>query len=312
MPAGSSRVPVELRRRALGLARADYADMYAEMPGLDRTFAASEAMEAAVASSAGFGAEYQAGLRARMREPWMHFAPGPAKSDIYGIFPPVGGAAPYFVMTYQPSYRRARALAGGLALMKAFADIPRDAAPDTRDDPGIYSNAVIYVGDLLFDDYHAGRASGGRERAAYLLADLDLLWAHYFRWAIVSDFEARVQELVARGEAPSGAGVSRLYLGLLREYYGPGVAVDDAFAGEWMTFPVSFLSYEGQFWPPAMAAACAIVERKLAFDRALGRGEVDLSYQIFMGLGVDMASPDPYEAVIRRMNARMDELERLL
>ncbi len=333
MPAGSARRVidatranvatlrryVELRRRVFGFDRSSFTDLFVNPPGLDRTYTVAEAVELSVAAAAPLGADYQKRLRDYTTRPWMHLAPSPAKSGTYAIFPSAGGMPPYFIMSYNGSYRSARAFAGGLVVLKAFADIPRDRASDTRDDPGIYSNGVIYAGDLMFDDLMASRATDRRERLAALLYDLDLVWSHFFRWAVVSDFEARVQELVARGDTPTGARVSRLYLEVLREYYGPNVLVDDALAAEWMTLSVPFLSYEDQFWPPALAAGCLIVERVRAgdskvraFDQLLGRGDLDLTYQLLERIGIDMNSSEPYDAVMRRMNARMDEVERLL
>ena len=104
------------------------------------------------------------------------------------------------------------------------------------------------------------------------------------------------------------------------EQHGPHLPLGvDFYGAEWMTFPVPFLSYEHLFWPPAMAAACTVVERLKAGDararrvaQLFGRGDLDLSYQMLREIGVDMASPEPYEAVVRRMDALNRELEDLL
>lgn len=51
--------------------------------------------------------------------------------------------------------------------------------------------------------------------------------------------------------------------------------------------------------------------RKATYQ-VVGRGDSDLSYDLLLQAGIDMAKPEPYEALIRRMNMLMDELERLL
>jgi oligoendopeptidase F len=333
MPRGSHRVMidvarrnlptlrryVDLRRRALGLDRFAYGDFFVTPPGIARSFTIDEAMEIAVAASAPLGAEYQARLRARLKERWMHLPPLPEKRDTFAVFPPVGGIAPYFILTYQPTFRLSRTFAGGATIMMTFADLPRDRMPDTRDDPPAYGNGVIYVGNMLHDDYLARSAKDRRERIAYLVHQLDLIWQQYFRWVLVSELDAAVQAMIANGATPTGSQVSKMYLDLLRQYYGDAVDVDDSFAREWMTFSVPFLSYEHQFWPPAMAGACAIFERlqkgdatARRFDQVQGRGELDLSYHLFKQIGVDMATPAPYEAVIRRMERLESELAREL
>lgn len=314
---------VELRRRVLGLDRFTYSDLYAPPPASNRQFTVAEDIEIIVAASAPLGAEYQARLRKRLAKPWMHLPPQPEKRNMYGIFPPVGGANPYTIMNYTGNYDSSTRFAGAATLMMAFADIPRDRAPETRDDPGIYSNGVLYVGNILHDDYLKDQATDRPERIAYLSHALQKLWREYFRWTIVAELEAGVQDLVMKGEPPTGAQVSQMYLDLLRQYYGQdkGIAtVDDVFAAEWMIFRVPFLSYEQDFWPPAMAAACLLVEKLRAGDanarkgmhQVLGRGDLDLTYPLLLEAGIDMTTPEPYQAVIRRMNTLMDELEGLL
>jgi oligoendopeptidase F len=310
---------VDLRRRALGLERFSYADFFATPQGIRRTFTIDDAREIAVSASAPLGAEYQARLRARLKERWFHLPPLPEKRDTFAVFPPVGGIAPYFMMTYQPTFRQSRVFTGGATIMMTFADIPRDRMPDTRDDPPIYGNGLIYVGNMLHDDYLTKSATDRKERVAYLVHQLDLIWQQYFRWVLVAELDVAVQSMIANGATPTGAQVTKMYLDLLRQYYGSAVDIDEAFGGEWMTFSVPFLSYEHQFWPPAMAAACTIFERlqrgdatARKFDQVQGRGDLDLSYQLLKQIDVDMATPAPYEAVIRRMERLEADLAREL
>ena len=113
-----------------------------------------------------------------------------------------------------------------------------------------------------------------------------------------------------------------MYLDLLRQYYGPAdrLAIGENCSAEWMVESVPFVSYEHQFWPPAMAAACLLVEKlqdgdpvaRKAMDEALGRGDLDLSYQLLKPVGIDLATAEPYQAAIRRMNFLLDELATLL
>ena len=49
-----------------------------------------------------------------------------------------------------------------------------------------------------------------------------------------------------------------------------------------------------------------------AYKDLLRAGGSDYPYQLLVDAGVDLASPDPYLAVVRQMNAVMDEMEALL
>jgi oligoendopeptidase F len=318
---GTLRRHVDLRRRVLGIEHISYGDLRATVP-LNRQFTVRDAIENAVNGLAPMGKDYERRLRDRLGQRLMHLPPLPQKRFTFAVFPPVGGANPYILMSFRGNYRSSRALAGGMALMMAFTDIPREHALDTRDDPGIYSNAVIYTGNLLHDEYAKKSTDNREQRIGIISSTLDLIWSNFFEWIIFSELDVNVQDLMAKGEPPSGARISQMYLDLLREYYGPAdrLAIDENFSAEWMVESVPFASYEHQFWPPAMAAACLLTEKlqagdvgaRKAMDEALGRGDLDLSYQLLSPAGIDMTTPEPYQAAIRRMNFLLDELATLL
>ena len=48
------------------------------------------------------------------------------------------------------------------------------------------------------------------------------------------------------------------------------------------------------------------------FRNLLRAGGSDYPYNILRNAGVDLATPEPYQAVVNRMNAIMDEMEKLL
>ncbi len=313
---------LRLRQRALGLARLTYADLRVPPPW-PRRFTVPESMEIAITAAAPLGVEYQTHLRDRLAKPWMHLPPLPEKQTLYGIFPPVGGAAPYTIMSYGGSYTNSRALVGAAFLMMCFADIPTDRMPDNRYDPGIYTNALLNAGYILHDDYLKARAVERQERIAILLHALDRIRGQFFDWTLAAEFEAAVEQLVRDGQPPSGSELSRMYLARLRQYFGhnEGVAeIDEVFGAAWITNDVSFAGSEHLLWPPSMAAACWLVERLRAgddkarrgFHQVLGRGELDLTYTLFRQVGLDLAAPTAYEALARRMNALLDELENAL
>jgi oligoendopeptidase F len=333
MPEGShhtmievARANVELlqrymkaRNRSIGLDRVSYADLGLDPPGIDRRFPIADAMKIAVESSAPFGPAYQQRLRQLLQQKWMHLPPWPEKAQSFGIYPPVGGIAPYFVMSYRPDYHSSKDFAGGVTLMMSDADIPRDSVPENWDDSGIYANGVIYVGEMLHDDYRAAHAANRQEKIAFLVNALDFDLAQYFQYVVWAELDEKVQQLIIEGKPPAGVQVSQIYLDLLRQYYGHDrpQAVEDVFSTEWMTNIYPFNSYEYQFWPPGLAMAAQVVEEMLAggdsgrrvIDELLGRSDYDRTYPMLKEVGIDITKPEPYQALIRRMNRQLDELE---
>ncbi|MCI0415439.1 hypothetical protein L0222_21920 [bacterium] len=313
---------IQLCRRALDLDRVNYSDIRNLPPGKQR-FTVRESMEIIIEASAPLGTEFQNRMRERLLKPWLHLPPLPEKRGIYAIFPPVGGIPPFTIMSYRGDQRSSRQLAGAVMFMMYSADIPKDRFPETRYDPPIYGNGLIYLGNILYYDYLKDLAGNRKDRIELLLQQLDRITNQFFHWNASAEFESKIQDMIRNGEPPTGPEISKMYLDILRRYYGHhqgGAAVDEIFAADWIIAEVSFSSYEHLFWPPAMAAACLLMEKLKAGDpnarkatyQVVGRGDSDLSYDLLLQAGIDMAKPEPYEALIRRMNMLMDELERLL
>ncbi len=256
MPEGSHHTMIEVarsniallrrymkaRNRSVGLDRISYADLGLDPPKIDRRFPIADAMKIAVESSALFGPAYQQRLRQLLQQEWMHLPPWPEKAQSFGIYPPVGGMAPYFVMSYRRDYHSSKDFAGGVMLMMSDADIPRDQVPENWDDAGIYANGVIYVGEMLHDDYLAAHAANRQEKIAFLVNALDFDLAQYFQYVVWAELDEKVQQLIIEGKTPTGAQISQIYLDLLRQYYGHDQpqAVEDVFSTEWTTIIYPF------------------------------------------------------------------------
>jgi oligoendopeptidase F len=143
MPPGTHRVMIdvarknlatahryfELRARALNRERVSYADFYDPIPGVSRSFSISDTMNIAVAASAPLGPEYQQRLRQRFQARWMHLPSWPNKRVSGEVYPPVGGANPYFIMGYLPTLPKSRAFAGCVTLMMSDAENPTRSRP---------------------------------------------------------------------------------------------------------------------------------------------------------------------------------------
>lgn len=343
MPAGSSSRVIEtarrnlpllhrylqVRARALGFPKASYAQVYVPAPdpstgagaGAGGAFDAETAVRLAREVAAPLGKPFRDRVDEAIRGGWMHLPAWPSKRGVFEVFPVIrdtGMAHPYMLTSFHPTYRGARQVTGALFDLVKDADVPADRYPDWRDDPPIYGNGIIYVGDMLFDDLVRGRADGRADKLACAVHALDLLRSNFFDTAAIMELDARVQKLVAEGKPPAGAEVSRIYLSILRDYAG-GAEVDDAFGAEWMTYGTTFFSYEHGFWAGAIAAAAEIVEKirkgdpagVQAVDGVFCRGDSDRSYYVLKQAGIDMATPAPYEALMRRFRALLEEIEAL-
>jgi oligoendopeptidase F len=109
----------------------------------------------------------------------------------------------------------------------------------------------------------------------------------------------------------------------LRDYYqseGLGLTVPEEFSAAWMLDRLPFYSFEDVNFPLAMASACVLLERlrtdpqaaRHAFFGVQGRTGTDLSYELLTVLDIDLATPAPFEAAMRRMRSLIAELDQVL
>jgi oligoendopeptidase F len=232
----------------------------------------------------------------------------------------VGGGRPYGVMSYRNTVGDARTLAALAAITMFYSELPVTNVPERREeDFPIYGNTVWFAGSLLQVDYMLTNAHTGKERIALLAEDLRRLWNLFFLGAVDADFEERVGALVDKGRPPSGAQMSRIYLETLRDYYRgeDGAALPtDGDGEEWMTLSNEYYGPVFAEWSFAMAAAASIVERIAAHDPQTMKAWTApmwppgsyTSYDLLRDVGADPVSLDTYQAVIRRMDRDMDQL----
>jgi oligoendopeptidase F len=198
------------------------------------------------------------------------------------------------------------------------ATMPANRPTDQREDPGVYGNAILRAGRMLHNDYMVAHASTSQARTAYLIFGLDAL-ATTFEDALRAEFAWEAERRIAAGVTPTGDELSSRYGALLREYYGgeDGYRVPGYAQLAWMSEPYLFYGYINQHFPPATAAASLLIERlrkgdapaRRAFDGVRGRLDSDFSYDLLAACNIDLASAAPYQALFRRMDHLMTELE---
>jgi len=126
-----------------------------------------------------------------------------------------------------------------------------------------------------------------------------------------------------KGESLTGDRLNALYLDITRKYYGhdKGVCtVDDEVKAEWVLIPHFYSNYYVYQYATAMAAASSLSEKVLAGDEEakrkymafLASGGSDYPIQLLNKASVDMASAEPFQLAMRKMNRVIDQMEEFL
>ncbi len=138
-----------------------------------------------------------------------------------------------------------------------------------------------------------------------------------------AEFELAIHEAAERNEPLTGAVLTQMYADLLKKYHGhdEGVLlIEEPYTMEWAYIPHFYYDFYVFQYATSISGAAWFAEKFLAGDESardalitvLKKGGSDHAYQILKDAGLDMATPEPYQALVRRMEDVMDRIEVIL
>lgn len=304
-----------------GLERPTYTDLFVAVHPPTSRYPIQEALEAVAAAALPLGEDYVRLLRRRFDERWMHLPPAPHKGGTVGVFWHVGGGHPHAVMNYGEDYASARTLTGASILMMGYGSVPAGSFPDRREeDFPVFSNALWLLGPLMLDRKVLEEDLSPAQRAGILSAQLTWVIQSYVRNSLIAELESRIAGRTSEDQPLAGSDVSKLYLSLVREYFGEAVTVPDEIQNEWITHRTLFYGPHYASFAAAAAVAVALDEAIAAGDPqamaavrdGIGRSRTHLSGEVLHQAGIDLSNPATHAAVIGRIDALTEELTRLI
>jgi len=311
-----------LRNKMLGLKDAGYSDINVPLAKPPRSYTVAEAESLTLDALKPLGEDYEKHLAAGFAGGWMHAVPQRGKRS--GAY--MNGAAydvhPYLLMSFNNDYNSVSTLAHewGHAMHTVYAN---HQPYETSDYAIFVAEIPSTANEMLLADYVVAHAQTKEEKIFALSQELEQLRGTFFRQAMFAEFELKAHEAVEKGEPLTGERLSAIYLDLLRRYHGDKegvVKIDDLYGIEWAYIPHFYADFYVFQYSTCLAAASYFAEGIEKGDTAmrdryfkmLSAGASDDPYQIVKAAGPDLASPEPYRALVRRMNSAVDQLEALL
>ena len=313
---------LELRGKVLGLDDLNYHDIYVDLVQPTRDFTIEETVRINDEAVKPLGEEYAAKHAEAAAKRWMHVYPQPGKRS--GAY--MSGFAydvhPYILLNHQDDFSSVSTYAHewGHAMHQILAN---ENQPWHLANFSIFTTeAAAIANELLIQDYMLKAAETDEERLFYLGFALERIRGTFFRQTMFSEFEGEIYAANERGEPLSGERITQIYADIVRRYHGhdKGVMeVPDLYTHEWMFVPHFYFNFYVFQYATSIAGAAYFVEQITADreDTTMQKTYLDFlkaggsahPYELFQQAGLDMASPEPYEALIRRMNSLMDEFE---
>ncbi|MGL6224944.1 MAG: oligoendopeptidase F [Steroidobacteraceae bacterium] len=320
---------LKLRQKIMGLPQLGYEDLYAPIvQRVDLEWTPEQAMQMTLDSFAPLGKDYVEALRKGYADRWVDFMPNTGKSP--GAYSTtVYGLHPYQLTNFNGAWSDVSTLAheSGHSMHSYLSNAKQPYATAN------YSLFVAEVASTLNENllfHHVlDQTKDDRTRLFLLSSYLDSMRTTLFRQTLFAEFEMKMHEAVERGEPLTGESLNKLYLELLRRYYGHDqgvVNVDERYQAEWAFIPHfyrPFYVYQyatsmigGMQLADGMIGKAAVKSGKAAANRAaylrlMEAGSSKYPIDLLQDAGVDMTTSRPFDAAMREMNAIMDEIERI-
>lgn len=315
---------IELRKRALQLERVHSYDLYVPLvsPSIANKmkFPIEKAQTLILEGLKPLGNEYVKQVQYAFHHRWLDVYPRPKKYT-GGYNTGAYDTHPFVLLNYDQSLDEVLTIAHeiGHAMNSVFTN---------KTQPYHYSGQSIFTAEVastanewLMMDYLLKQAKTDEEKLYLLNQQIDQIRGALYTQVMYSEFEQAIHEKVRNGESLTAEELNKMWLRLLKKYYGPAYAVDSETALGWLRIPHFYDAFYVYKYATSLAASFELV-KQIKEDRSgtatkrylqfLSSGTSDDPIPLLKKAGVDMMSPKPLNNLLTYFDSLVDEMEQLL
>lgn len=312
----------DIRRRALGLKKFSYYDMWAPIEKKKVNIPYNKAVDLICEGLAPLGKEYVDTVRrACTTDRWVDVYPNQGKG--HGAFSSGAyGTHPFIMMSYTDEMVSMSTLAHelGHSMHTYFTN---------KNQPFINTDYSLFVAEVasnfnqaLLRGHLLNTVKDKNFQVALILEAVGSnMFRYFFQMPTLARFELETHQRAERGEPLTADSMVDLMADLFAEGFGPNFDMDRERVGmTWATFPHLFADYYVYAYATGISGAHALAGRILrkepnAVEDYLGflkAGNSDYSLNVLKHAGVDLTTPKPVEETFAVMESYIDRLEELL
>ncbi|MFO7901447.1 MAG: oligoendopeptidase F [Pirellulaceae bacterium] len=229
--------------------------------------------------------------------------------------------APYILMNYKPT------VFDDVFTLAHEAGHSMHSYYSAKNQPFLYYDYTIFVAEVastfneqLLTAHLLDKARDDKERAYLINRELDGVRGTIVRQTMFAEFEKITHEMAESGEPLTVRVLKDVYRGLLEQYFGPDVEIDDELSLECFRIPHFYRAFYVYKYATGLSAAISLAKRVLdggdaelndylGFLRA-GRSKDPLD--LLRDAGVDMESPRPVKTALEHFEQGVRELDELI
>lgn len=305
-------------RKKLGVDELHYYDLYAPMiREAERKIPYGEAKKTVLEAVRPLGEEYVKIMADGFESGWIDVYENEGKCS--GAYSAGASVHPYVLLNHTDDLQSEFTIAHemGHALHSYLSN---------RHQPTVYAEYEIFVAEVastfnesLLMQYLLKTTEDKRRRAYLINYFLEQFRTTLYRQTMFAEFELKINEAQARGEAITSDFLCDLYGGLNLLYFGKEIVPDPEIRYEWARIPHFYYNYYVYQYATGFAAAIALSKRVLEGGKAaaedylgfLKSGNSGTPVELLKGAGVDMTDPGVVGGALKLFGELIDEMERL-
>jgi oligoendopeptidase F len=313
-----------VKKRMLGVDTLKYYDLYAPaVKDVDLKYSYEEGSKLVLEALKPLGDEYVATVRKAIENRWIDVYPTKGKQQgaySSGMYKELH---PFILLNYNDMYPDVSTLAHELGhTMHSYFSNNNQPAPLAGYSIFVAEVASTFNEVLLFN-YMMKNIKDDNVRLSMLMTWLDVFKGTLFRQTQFAEYELKVHEAAWKGMPLTGETLSKMYLDLVKKYYGDdkGVcSIDKSIEMEWAFIPHFYRGYYVYQYSTSFTASISLAEKVLSGDKEalskymkfLSSGGSDYPIELLRKAGADMTTNEPFDKTIAAMNKVMDEIEKIL
>ncbi len=194
-----------------------------------------------------------------------------------------------------------------------------------RHQPYVYHGYTIFVAEVastfnetLLSHYLLQRYKDDAPMRAYILnREIDNIRATLFRQTMFAEFERSVHEMVENHQPVTLESLTRVYEGLLKDYFGRELVIDEPLKLEYLRIPHFYRAFYVYKYATGISAAIFLANKVLREGQSavttylefLKMGGSRFPLDELKIAGVDMTSPEPIEQAIAHFKNSVEKLK---
>ncbi len=312
---------LKLRKKLLGLESYHLYDGQIPIFKSEKTYAYDDAKELVISSVAPLGADYV--------EQYKKFVSG-GRIDVYendgkrsgaynaGVY----GVGPYLLLNYNDTldavFTFAHEAGHAMHTVLSYANQPFVTADYTIFVAEVASttNERFLLNKLL------ATTTDPKERFLLLQHAVDSILGTFYTQVLFADYELQAHRLVEQGQPVTAEVLSKIYQGLLKDYYGDAATLDELYKYTWTRIPHFYNSpYYVYQYATCFASSAKLFNDMTTGDEAskqaataryltlLKSGGNDHPMKQLQKAGVDLTQRETVQAVVDQLDALVSQME---